>query len=102
MYNLLCLLPIANRIYSAVNGSSGGEPSFPLWISHALAEPARIWIPPVAFLLHPGSWKIMFHTCRRTELNSSRTPPLVTPDIDENTVIHTTNGRPGFELYGTT
>ena len=106
IYNLLCLLPIANRIYSAVNGSNGGVPFFPLWISHTLAEPARILIPPVAFLLHPGSWKTMFRTCRRTELDSSRTPPLVisvedSTDIDENIVIQTTDGRPGFELYGT-
>ena len=103
IYNLLCLLPIANRIYSAVNGSNGGEPFFPLWISHTLAEPARILIPPIAFLLHPGSWKTI---CRRTETDSSRTPPLVIPaedstDIDENIVIETTDNRPGFELYGT-
>ena len=106
VYNLLCLLPIANRVYSAVNGSNGGEPFFPLWIAHTLAEPARILIPPVAFLLHPGSWKTMFRICRRTEIDSSRTPPLVIPpedstDIDEHIIIETTDARPGFELYGT-
>jgi hypothetical protein len=89
-----------------VNGSSGGERFFPLWTAHTLAEPLRILIPPVAFFLHPGSWKTMFRTCRRTEIDSSRTPPLVIPpedstDIDENIIIETTDGRPGFELYGT-
>ena len=106
VYNLLCLLPIANRIYSVINGSSGGEPFFPLWIAHTLAEPARILIPPVAFLLHPSSWKTMFRTCRKTEIDSSRTPPLVIPpedstDIEEQIIIETTDARPGIELYGT-
>ena len=53
IYNLICLFPIANRIYSASNSSNDEEPFFPLWMVHTLAEPARVLILPIAFLLHP-------------------------------------------------
>ena len=104
IYNLICLLPIANRIYSASNGSSGGEPFFPLWIAHTLAEPARVLIPPIAFLLHPSSWKTMFR--RKTEIESSPTPPIYirpedSTDIDTHIAISTSDSTPKIELYGT-
>ena len=106
IYNLICLLPIVNRIYSASNGSRGGEPFFPLWIAHTLAEPARVLIPPIAFLLHPSSWKTMFRIHRNTEIESSRTPsihiPPEDPDIGEHIAIRTTSDpRQKAEFYGT-
>ena len=60
IYNLICLLPIANCIYSASNGSCGREPFFPLWIAHTLAEPACVLIPhlPFSFILVLGR---LFH-----------------------------------------
>ena len=104
VYNLICLLPITNRIYSASNGSSGGEPFFPLWMAHTLAEPARVLIPPIAFLLHPNSWKTMFHKNKKIE--SSPTPPIyIKPedsvDIDTHIAISTSDSTPKIELYGT-
>ena len=104
VYNLICLLPITNRIYSASNGSSGGEPFFPLWMAHTLAEPARVLIPPIAFLLHPSSWKTMFR--RNAEIESNPTPPIYiqpedSADIDTHIAISTSDSTPKIEFYGT-
>ena len=102
VYNVICLLAIANRIYSAINGSNGGEPYVPLWIAQTLAEPARVLIPPIAFLLHPNSWKTMFG--KDVDAESIRTASIHIPpedaDIDTNIIIPTSDSTPKVELYG--
>ena len=61
VYNILCLFIIINRIDSAVNNSEyHTTPFFPLWMLHAIADPGRVLLPPIAFLIHPKSWKSMF------------------------------------------
>ena len=105
VYNLICVLPITNRIYSASNGSKGGKPFFPLWMAHTLAEPARVLLPPIAFLLHPSSWKTMLRS-RNSKIESSPTPPIYiqpedSADIDTHIAISTSDSSPKIELYGT-
>ena len=100
VYNLICLLPIANRIYSARNGSNGEAPFFPLWIAHTIAEPARVLIPPIAFLLHPNSWKTMFGKDHKPiSYTASLHIAREFSDIDSSIVIRTST--PKVELYGT-
>ena len=100
VYNLICLLPIANRIYSASNGSRGREPFFPLWIAHTLAEPARVLIPPIAFLLHPTSWKTMFSKDAGNRTSSIHIEPE-DEDIGTPITIQTSDSRRKVH-YGTT
>lgn len=57
LFNIICIIPIVNRIDSAIRTSQKEEPFYPLWLAHALANPFRVLIPPLAFLLHPGTWK---------------------------------------------
>ena len=102
VYTLICLLPIANRIYSALNGSNGKEPFFPMWIAHTLAEPARVLIPPIAFLLHPNSWKAMFSKDAGVEsdLTASIHIEREDDDIDTSITIPTSDFKTKFQMYG--
>ena len=36
-------------------------PFFPLWIAEAIADPAHVVLIPLAFILHPKSWKNIFY-----------------------------------------
>ena len=102
VYTLICLLPIANRIYSASNGSRGGKPFFPLWIAHTLAEPARVLVPPIAFLLHPNSWKTMFS--KEAGIESDCTASIhiqrEDDDIETSITIPTSDYTTKFQIYG--
>ena len=94
IYNILCLILIINRIYSAVSDSEYDTPFFPLWIAHAIADPGRVLLPPVAFLLHPKSWKSMFSS--RKQESSSETRFSIPPedsDIDNGITIYGTTPR---------
>ena len=55
LYCTVCLLLLANRIYSLAHPSNA--PFVPLWITHAVADPVRVMLPAVAFLLHPYIWR---------------------------------------------
>ena len=57
LYNVICILLVANRIDSSIRISRGEKPFYPLWLAHALADSFRTLLPPLAFLLHPSSWK---------------------------------------------
>ncbi len=49
---ILCFA-IANRVSYAITDSQGNQPFFPLWVIHAIADPARPLMIPLSFLLHP-------------------------------------------------
>ena len=102
VYTLICLVLITNRIYSSINGSNGGEPFFPLWVAHTIADPARVLIPPIAFLLHPSSWKTMFG--KNADVESFRTASIHIPreddDIETSIIIQAADSAPQVELYG--
>lgn len=55
LYCSVCLVLSINRIYSTVHESS--RPNGPLWIAHAVADPIRIMLPPLALIINPYVWK---------------------------------------------
>ena len=55
-----------NRIYYSVYTIPNGlHPFYPLWLAHTIADPARELIPPIAFLLHPGTYRKLL--CRKEQ-----------------------------------
>ena len=63
IYNLISTILVVNRITDAVRHEQ--QPIYALWLMHALADPGRVLIPPVAFILHPSTWKNL--CCKRKE-----------------------------------
>ena len=58
VYCIFCFFLLVNRIYSSTHTNSNNYPhNYPLWVIHAVADPGRILIPALAFLLCPQMWK---------------------------------------------
>ena len=58
IYCIFCSIMLGTRIYAFVHTSTtDGSPYYPLWILHSVADPGRIVLPALAFLLHPYVWK---------------------------------------------
>ena len=58
IYCLFCFMMLVTRIYSFINANSEEHsPYYPLWIMHAVADPSRMLVPGLAFLLHPYIWR---------------------------------------------
>ena len=73
LYCTVCLLLLANRIYSIANPSK--LPYVPLWMTHTVADPLRVLLPAIAFLLHPYVWRDL---CNRAAAKPD-TPPESCP-----------------------
>ena len=77
VYWIFCSFVLVNRIYSSIHtNTNNSSPYYPLWVIHAVADPARIVIPALAFLLHPYAWKNIlsrssFNKCGHTRAKSS-------------------------------
>jgi hypothetical protein len=88
---------LINRIYSTTHTNSNDYPqSYPLWIIHAVADPGRILIPALAFLLHPQMWKNV-RGCGTLSMNALSvytkfSVPPEGPDISEGITIHPADG----------
>ena len=101
VYCLFCFFLLVNRIYSTTHTNSNDYPqNYPLWVIHAVADPGRILIPALAFLLHPQMWKNV-RACGTSPTNavSAYTKFSVPPegeDISEGYTI-----RPADGGYGT-
>lgn len=54
LYCSVSLLLIINRIYSTVHFT---HPVYPLWLLHAIADPARVLLPALSLVLNPYVWK---------------------------------------------
>ena len=66
---LICSLLVVNRIYYSVYTVPNGlHPSYPLWLAQTIADPARELIPPIAFLLHPGTYRKLL--CRKEQTDT--------------------------------
>jgi hypothetical protein len=87
-YCALCLLLLISRIHSATHEhqSSTGYPYTPLWITHAVADPIRVILPALVYLLNPLVWKDIHHVCTHT------------PDQDSPQQLHSL--EPNAEGYG--
>ena len=97
LYNLLCLIIVANRLYSVTH--SEAKPLYPLWIAHLIASPGRLLVSPVAFMLHPYTWKTLI--CHKRESGDIDTHFIVPPedeDIEEPIII---KGTEYDKHYGT-
>ena len=55
LYCTVCLILLANRVYSVSHPDKG--PNLGLWFAHTVADPVRVMLPAVAFLLHPFVWR---------------------------------------------
>ena len=53
IFSIICSFSIANRVYYA----KYVKPYYPLWIAHAVADPGRVLLPPIAFMFHPSTYK---------------------------------------------
>ena len=101
IYCLFCFVMLVTRIYSFINANSEERsPYYPLWIVHAVADPSRLLVPGLAFVLHPYIWRnILSCLSTSSEVESVYTKYSVPPegdDIDEGITI-----RPsGDEHYG--
>ena len=82
IYNILCLILIVNRAKEAISISHQEPPFFPLWMAGAIADPSRVLLPPLAFLLHPKSWKTIF--CKRRSSDSSSDTRFTIPPEDDD------------------
>ena len=99
IYSLFCTIMLATRIYTFVHPESNDHsPFYPLWILHSVADPGRIVLPALAFLLHPYVWKTFLRQstcpCRSPDdAISAYTKYSVPPedsDIDEGITIQPT------------
>ncbi len=79
LYCTVCLILLANRVYSVVHPNQ--YPDVPLWIAHTVADPVRVMLPAIAFLLHPFVWRDL--------CNRGKPPPSISvqkqeqPDIPQ-------------------
>ena len=71
LYCTVCLLLLANRIYSIAHYKS--QPFVPLWMTHTVADPVRVMLPAVAFLLHPYVWRDLCNG--RKSIHPTESPP---------------------------
>lgn len=55
LYCTVCLILLANRVYTVVHPDD--DPHLGLWFAHTVADPVRVLLPAVAFLLHPFVWR---------------------------------------------
>ena len=78
LYCTVCLILLANRVYSVSNPKK--DPNLPLWYAHTIADPVRVMLPAIAFLLHPFVWRDLCNRGLRpdpstTRNNQERQPP---------------------------
>ena len=55
LYCSVCMVLLIHRIDSTIHDDSG--PNASLWIAHAVADPIRIMLPPLALMINPYVWK---------------------------------------------
>ena len=87
IYDVICTLMTANRIYYAITVYHGRDPYFPLWFIHSVIDPCRTLVPPLAFILHPNTLKRICCRCKKrppviesSDLKSSATAYIVSKE----------------------
>ena len=90
LYSLICILLVVNRVDSAIRMKNHEQPFIPLWIAHAFAEAFRPLLPPLAFLLHPSTWKNLVCVKKKEEDTEYFYVPPEDSDIDEGIMIRGT------------
>lgn len=100
IYNILCVLLLANRIKEAINSDKQEPPFFPLWMAEAVADPTRTVLLPIAFLVHPKSWKNMFGRQENDFTDSEYIVPPEDDDIEECISIRSSTNTLQTFTYG--
>ena len=108
IYSLFCTIMLATRIYTFVHPKSTASdidhsPFYPLWLLHSIADPGRIVLPALAFLLHPYVWKTFLRQpncpCRsQDDAVSSYTKYSVPPE--DSDISEGINIQPTGDDYG--
>ena len=80
LYCTVCLILLANRVYSIVHIKN--TPFFSLWIAHTIADPVRVMLPAIAFLLHPYVWRAV--CTRKKSPNADQTNSFKHTNVNEN------------------
>jgi len=100
IYNILCIILLANHIREDTALEKHKPPFFPLWMAEAIADPARVVLIPLAFILHPKSWKNMFGKQENDDfMDDEYTVPPEDDDIEEGITIHSSKMKQSF-AYG--
>ena len=96
LYDLLCALVIALRIYFTVSATRSEPLPHWLWSFYTVVSNVFRLMPPIAFFLHPSTWKNMF--CRQKQEDDTYfSVPPEGDDIDEGIKIK--QSKP-FYSYG--
>ena len=96
-YTLLCLLLLANRIFSAIGTKHEDTGSHPLWVMHSVGD-GRVLLPPLAVLLHPNLWKnLVCRNCKKVETETYFSVPPEDSDIPDGIRI---SGQKFNNSYG--
>jgi hypothetical protein len=66
LYCTVCLILLADRVYTVIRPDE--DPNLGLLFAHTVADPVRVLLPAVAFLLHPFVWRDL---CGRRKAPSS-------------------------------
>ena len=56
-YCCICVILFINRVYTTAHQDEQSPPNIPLWIAHSVADPMRVVLPAVVFLINPWVWK---------------------------------------------
>jgi len=101
IYNILCIILLANHIREDTALEKHKPPFFPLWMAEAIADPARVVLVPLAFILHPPkSWKNMFSKQENDDFTEDEyNVPPEDDDIEEGITIRSTKMKEPF-AYG--
>ena len=108
LYCSVCLLLLANRVYSIVHYDK--TPLVGLWITHAVADPVRVMLPAIGFLLHPYIWKDLCTHKPQTSNSKPERPDhcknvnsddTVDDDIEKQLLPAQGGGGDGNKTYGT-
>ena len=91
LYCAVCMLLLANRVSSSVHFKN--PPIVGLWLTHAVADPLRVLLPAIAFLLHPYVWKPHKTQDNQQEqdhedssANDGDQAPLINPNMDNGMI----------------
>ena len=79
IYDILFIIVTTNRLYSMISIGDKGNQSYPLWIAHALAEPARVILPSMLVIIQ---WA--FPLTRKLIKNLNSATIIVNGEPDEN------------------
>ena len=69
MFNVVCCIVTANRIEELRRQSINEVPNYGLWMAHAVADPARTFLPAVLFL-----FQFLIPTTRRMVMETRKSP----------------------------